>query len=244
MKNLIFIILLLSPFKTVWALNNNREIEAMQLVKSLIMKLQANTPFSYSDEKVFFGETSIPSFIILSQLGYQNKAGKWLKTKPKYSYIGELLRQNSQLIIKKNAEIEIYASTKIFYSNNEKSEYREYISNTFVFVTLIWTANARESFLCSTKNNYKTILFEIMVNPAGTQAVIDIDGIIINGEPLAYLLGFRRKKITIKSAGKMQEKNIAYFPIKQLEELKRHLTSLRNEPSLKTGSGTATEQKE
>jgi len=35
------------------------------------------------------------------------------------------------------------------------------------------------------------------------------------------------KKVLVKAAGKMREKNTAYLPIKKLGELKRHLDSLK-----------------
>ena len=232
--NLIFILLSLqfanasgnNKITNVLMRNNTREKKAINIVNLLINKLQENTVFSASDGNNFFSH-SILEFVLFSQLGYQDKAGAWLKPKPKISYIGELIRINRHLIIFQKASSREYAATKTFCRRNDKEKYKEYLSKTFVYVTLIWIKNGHESFLCSTKNNYKTITFEVMVNPKGTKAIIDLEGVLINGVPLAYLLGFRRKNVSVEYPTGKKAVPVAYLLDKNLNALKKHVRAIK-----------------
>lgn len=218
MKTFFLMILFLLSFKTVLA-QNSREIESIKFVKSLVMKLQENTPFSYSDEEFYLG--GFMGFTILSQLGYQDKAGRWLKSKPKYSYIGELLRQNRELILSKKARMKIYASGTSLQGE------KIYDNKTFVYVTLEWASNSKEAFLCCTKNNYRIVTFTVFTPISGYKKSIYFENILVNGEPIAYLLGFRRKEILVEHPTRTQEVLVGYLPDKNLEALKLHVSKLK-----------------
>ena len=223
MKTFICAILLSLPFMNALAFDSNREIKSMQLVNSLVIKLQKNTPFSYSDEEFYLG--GLMGFTILSQLGYQDKAGRWLKSKPKYSYLGELLRLKRQLIIPpKKSSFNIYLSSNIIYGTNytQKTYGKEQNDKTFIYVTLNWTSDSNEAFLCCTKNNYMTITFKVFAPVSGYKKLIYFDDILVNGKPLPYLLGFRRKNVS-----KDSDLYVPYLPKKDLEALKLHISKLK-----------------
>ncbi len=73
--------------------------ESISLGYKFITQLRTNTPFSYEDECFFFGEKTAYSYVILHKLGYLDKKGQWIKEKPKYSYLCELIRLNSDFML-------------------------------------------------------------------------------------------------------------------------------------------------
>jgi len=97
-KTFLFLLLLL-----LFVQNSNADkyesSESISLGYKFIMQLRANTPFSYEDECFFFGEKTAYSYVILHKLGYLDEKGQWIKKKPKYSYLCELIRLNSDFIL-------------------------------------------------------------------------------------------------------------------------------------------------
>ena len=219
MKTFIFMMFLLSFSQIAWSLDS-REIESIRLIKSLVEKLQENKPFYYSDKTYLLGYME---FTILSQLGYQDKARRWLKAKPKYSYMGELLRKNRELIVPNNSEMKIYASTTTFHKKKVGND-KIFVfddDKTFVYVTLEWTLNADKSILLCTKNGYRVITFKILALKSGYKKLY-LDDTLVNGKPLPYLLGFRRKKFSEDS-----DLYVPYLPKKDLDALKLHISKLK-----------------
>ena len=219
MKTFIFLILLLSSGMDVWALSN-REVESIKLVKSLIMKLKTNKPFVYSEAQNY---SSLMDYTILFQLGYQDKAGRWLKAKPKYSYICELLRQNRELILSSYSRMRIYASATSLHKKKVGHNNIFVIdeNKTFVYVTLEWIPESKSSFLFCQKYGYKTVTFKVLALKSGYKKLY-LDDTIINGKPLPYLLGFRRKLFSPN-----KDQYIPYFPDENLKSLKKHIDVLR-----------------
>lgn len=90
--------------------NDYDQSKANSLVKEFITQLRQNKPFSYEDEIKYFGELTLHSYMILQSLEYVDKSGQWLKEKPKYSYLCELIRLNSDLILMESPQSEYYFS--------------------------------------------------------------------------------------------------------------------------------------
>lgn len=96
------LLLIFMLFQTVLWGNVNEFMTATLLADKLLTKLEQNTPFTIKEGEQFFGPTgSIPSLnvFLFQKLGYLNNAGAQIKTFPKYSPLGELLRMNRNLFI-------------------------------------------------------------------------------------------------------------------------------------------------
>jgi len=101
------LLLLMSQFVFCDQFNYSSD-DSICLANKFINKLREDTPFLYEDEVTFFGNFSLYSYVILHKLGYVDEQGEWIKPKPKYSYLCELIRINSHFILLKQTYTQYY----------------------------------------------------------------------------------------------------------------------------------------
>lgn len=115
--------------------SEKQDIEsAIYLFRDFISKIESETPFTFEEGLKYFGP--IPTFnlntSLLIQLGYLSGKGEWLKPKPAYSPLGELIRSRKNLIFPENVMNATYLVGKERYfekngSIAEGSFYRMFI---------------------------------------------------------------------------------------------------------------------
>ena len=124
------------------------EHKAIKLVFALLEKLEKDTIFTSEDDLYFFGNTPYnPSSQFLIQLGYLNGNGEILKKLPPYSFYGELLRLNRELLIENFKYKLFYASTSYFINKKREIEsnnmgfYLVCVETDKSFITVVYDSN-------------------------------------------------------------------------------------------------------
>ena len=98
--------------------------DAIKLTREFFFRLRENRSFSYDEELKFFPKESLYSSAILLQLGYMNEQGKWIKAKPKISFLCELLRLHKDtLLLPESNELCIFAGIPTDYVGNSKCKW-------------------------------------------------------------------------------------------------------------------------
>jgi len=110
---LLRILILLGTISTSAFCNDFNANSAVTLAHSFIDKLRADTPFLYRDECTFWGEESLPGYIILYKLGYVNEQGQWIKPRPEYSFLGELIRLHAKKLLLDHPDEESFCANTI-----------------------------------------------------------------------------------------------------------------------------------
>lgn len=195
MKKILFLSFLF--FTTTVFADNHVEKQAITLVNEFITYLQNKSSFSYDKEIYFFGEHSIPSFVLCLKEKLVNDKGKWLTSKPKDSLIGNLLKSNKNLFFLLS-ETQWFVFCKKDYNTNS------------CFVICTEQKQPEKSQLAGVTNSpmSKTLVFRV---DNFTKPYINLLESTIDGMNILYLLGFRLKNIDVKSAGKIKRKTILIF---------------------------------
>jgi len=130
-------------------------------------------PFTYDDEVKYFGELSLYSAALLTDLGYLDASGKWIKQKPKMSFLCELIRTNRQ---------------QFMWEGNDSSFSFAGIPREFNKTSYEWPIDGQVVFVQCKENtqNINVILFYYRI----PQQKIDFP-IYINGDALSQKLGFK-----------------------------------------------------
>ena len=67
---------------TVMAKERYESATSIDLARNFMDRLQVQQPITYEEECFYFGELTLYSAILLSQFGYIDESGKWLRDKP------------------------------------------------------------------------------------------------------------------------------------------------------------------
>lgn len=150
---------------------------AIRLTIDFLEQLERNIPFSYDVGEKFFSATSLYSYVILFQLGYMDEQGKWLKAKPKISFICELIRLKRELILQKNSSCDIVIAGNVANIDFKHHRYFQWPIDTLI--TCIQKSNDKNT------EEVKIIVFYYRI----PQKKFDFP-IWVNGTALATELGF------------------------------------------------------
>ena len=193
--------------------------DAVSLVHGLIEKLQSDTPFTAEEERRFFGDPVHMGDhnLIYCQMGYLSEYGKWLKSPPKYSPLGELLRLNRGLFLSgvdsrpsyvagAGMRVNPIAGVKEKETGNNKISV---MTPHYIYVFVIYQ-RAKGEFSFS---NEKLLCFRYN---AGTRSLFG--DISVDGKSIMEDLGFYAE--TLKDMG--LRKNV-------LERLQSHMESLEKQ---------------
>ena len=174
------------------------------LANKFVTKLRANTPFLYEDEVAFFGELTMYSYVILHKLGYVNDSGQWIKSKPKYSYLGELIRLNSNFILLENPKEEYFFSGRPNYVTKDGLYEDDTFYAKIAFIQIQGFAQD------GPVGNIRNIIIEYGI----PKKKLDFP-ILIDGKPLVEYLGFIRDSKGVSELGK-----------NELDKLVKHIAAL------------------
>lgn len=181
-------ILIFIMFHSIWG-NEKELIVATSLASELLTKLEQNTPFSAKDGEKFFGPVApIPSLnvFLLLKLGYLNESGVQIKTLPKYSPLGELLRMNRTLFIigGKTNQISFFPAREL-RKDITTGKFDIYDKNIiFIYIRMADRKNDVEFV------NEKLLCFDYNINGN----FFFTYGFSVNGESILKKMGFYIKK--------------------------------------------------
>lgn len=187
--------------------DNNKAYDstsAIELASKFIAKLRTNTPFLYEDEVAFFGEKTLYSYVILQKLGYVNEKGQWIKAKPKYSYLCELIRLNSDFLLLKDPSGEYYFSGIQKIVSKDAKLYDSPFDANIAYVQEVKASP--DGLVNSAKN--------IIIRYRIPQKKLDLP-IFSDGKPLLEHMGFS-----------LDPKGVPQLGEKELDALLKHMSSL------------------
>ena len=185
---------------------DNKEYDsngAIDLTYKFITKLRADTPFLYEDEVTFFGEKTLYSYVILHKLGYVDEKGQWIKPKPKYSYLCELIRLNSNFILLKNPARQYYFGG----IPKDVASYDLYVPPFYSNIAFIQEQNSSPGGLVGYA---KSVIIGFRI----PQKRLDLP-IFIDGKPLLESLGFTPDSKGVPELGK-----------NELDKLVKHISNM------------------
>lgn len=171
---------------------------AIELAHNFLKRLSVNKPITTSEMNEFFTDNNILNSTLLWQLDYIDEAGKYIKAKPKYSPLGELIRLN----FSKFQIIDIQCVVAI--EGEQRFLIKGDIVSTGTYKYVLFSDYGKNE---STKLN--TIIFTYSI----PRKKLDFP-IFINGQSLSKMLGFEYKN------------GIPYFSIEERDKLKEHLNKL------------------
>lgn len=183
---------------------------AIDLAYKFINKLRADTPFLYEDEVAFFGEKTLYSYVILHKLGYVDEKGQWIKPKPRYSYLCELIRLNSGLILLKNPARQYYfsgISKDVARIPQEASSEGLYDDLFYSNIAFIQEQNSSPSDLVGYA---KSVIIGFRIPQKRLNLPIFVDG-----KPLLEYLGFTPDSKGVPELGK-----------NELDKLVKHISNM------------------
>jgi len=177
---------------------------AIALANSFVAKLRADTPFLYEDELVYFGGSLfLHSYVILNKLGYMDEKGQWLKPKPKYSYLGELIRLNSALILLDNPKKEYY------FTGMSKTVTSTGLSDTVLIARIAFVQEKN-----SAPNGFVGQAKSVVFGYSTPQKKLDLP-LIADGKSVLECVGFTANPKGVPELGK-----------NELDKLVEHISSL------------------
>jgi hypothetical protein len=212
MKNL-FIVLLVLFFSTQLLFSSDELKEkstSLSLTRIFFEKLKSNTPFKYEDEKLFFGEKTLYSYVILNKLGYLNNKGQWIKQKPKYSFICELIRMYRDKFMLQNPTFENIIEGNNFLLLQNRRIVKDSFYKYVVFVQKI-----------KSKKLFKPAKLSVIVLQYRIpQKKLDIP-LYVNGDFFPYIIGFREDSRNAELLSPKPD-----ISKKILDKLVKHINSL------------------
>lgn len=204
-------------------------VKFKKLVDSFMEKLISDTPFTMNDEVEFFGDFSYSSFMIMNSLGFMDKRGKWIKEKPKYSYLGALFKMKKDVFVPKgeNYGYYIFPATSSYYielpNKNPLISRTHFTGKNCRYLFLLWKNH-------ETANGYmKTIFFLLkkIHTAAGEKDIMQPAFCMVNGKNLLQLLGFKTRIKKVKTYGnRFKERKELYLPDEILKELQLQIKDL------------------
>ncbi len=107
--------------------------DAIRLAHKFIERLKTDTPFTYEEERYFFGsvENSYLAIMCAEEFGYLNKGFRLIfypkiifpKKTPKYSYLCELIKHHRDDILVKESIGETYSAGRVYVSSDSILEH-------------------------------------------------------------------------------------------------------------------------
>lgn len=165
---------------TVMAKERYESATSIDLARNFMDRLQVQQPITYEEECFYFGELTLYSAILLSQFGYIDESGKWLRDKPEYSLLCELIRLHASDYFLHGKKTEYFFASIPKIKINKELE--DGIFNAFI-------AYVQERSDYSYLQASKTIIITYRI----PQKKLDFP-ILIDGESLASQLGFSLNK--------------------------------------------------
>ena len=172
---------------------------AEPLPVQFIRSVRQDQPILYQEELKFFSQLSLHSYVILYELGYVDNLGKWIKPRPKYSPLMELIRMNREVLWGKDIE-------KISYFTGQTQWFCNGKEGTLLFGALSCV------ILKSSDGSSRTVVIYRHNTRVNTQ--IDFP-ITVNGQDVSAMLGF------------VDKNGVPELKPDVLEKLKKHLDGLR-----------------
>ena len=175
-KKIVMIIAVMILGTTIMAKERYESAASIDLARNFMDRLQVQQPITYEEECFYFGELTLYSAILLSQFGYIDESGKWLRDKPEYSLLCELIRLHASDYFLHGKKTEYFFASIPKIKINKKLE--DGIFNAFI-------AYVQERSDYSYLQASKTIIITYRI----PQKKLDFP-ILIDGESLASQLGF------------------------------------------------------